>query len=180
MFKLSDPIHKPFKFNIESATSISKHNTFNYSIAPPTNLGKSCHKGCAFCIFSFAREPKPYLRRWDEHVPQKHLSPSGSTIYFESLTRTAEKQINIDIQMQRYYQYTYICLDTCVKYIYGCFSTIHYLYWGGLKLVETRHLITKFPWHHWLFNDNLLETLANASEMLHVWNIYHYLPTSSI
>ena len=73
----------------------------------------------------------------------------------------------------------YICLDTCMKYIYMYVSTIHYLYWGRLKPVDTSHLITKFPWHHWLFNDNLLESLAHASAMLHLWNIYIHL-TSTI
>ena len=86
--------------------NISKHNTFNWFIAPPRR---------AFCFFCFAPEPKPYLGRWDEAVPQK-LSTSGSTIYFDSLTRTTEKNR---------YRHTnekilpiYICLDTCMKYIY--------------------------------------------------------------
>lgn len=71
MSKLIDPIYKPF--NIESATSISKHNTFNYFIAAPTNLGKSCHQGCAFCFF--------LLHRSQNHISVDEMSPSLEKIW---------------------------------------------------------------------------------------------------
>lgn len=115
MFKLSDPIYKPF--NIESATLISKHNTFNYFIAAPTNLGKSCHKGCAICFF--------LLHRSQNHISFDEMSPSLKKIWVHLaqlsiliLWPEQQKQINIDIQMKKYYRYTYICLDACMKYIY--------------------------------------------------------------